>query len=281
MSETISLITGANSGIGYATAEGLAKQGHRIIMVSRDKQRGETAQRNIINHTKNTKVDLLVADLSSEDGVRQLAQQVNARYDKLDVLINNAGGVFGSYAKNTDGFEQTFAVNYLAPFLLSHLLMDKLKSSGSGRIVNVASIMQDNRFDSEDAAHPDPAKYRGMKAYKAAKTAVLMMTYYMAENLSGSGITVNALHPGIIYTPQSTKTAPSWVRPLMKLFMQSPEQGASTSIYLASSDEVSQVTGKFFKSKKMARTVPVSYDSAKQKALYDKSMIWTAISPTT
>ncbi|OPH53518.1 hypothetical protein BC351_06545 [Paenibacillus ferrarius] len=280
MKETISLITGANSGIGYATAEGLARQGHHVIMVSRNKQRGKAAQQNIITNTKNSKVDLLVADLSSQKSIRQLAQQVNERYDKLDVLINNAGGLFSSYTENSDGFEQTFAVNYLAPFLLTHLLMDKVRASEKRRIINVASIMQAKQFDLEDAAQPNSAKYTSMNAYKVSKTAVLMMTYYMAEHLSGSGVTVNTLHPGSIYTPQSARIVPTFLRPLLKLFMQSPEQGASTSLYLASSDEVSNVSGKFFKSKKMAQTVPFSYDSAKQKALYDKSIIWTGVNPS-
>jgi NAD(P)-dependent dehydrogenase (short-subunit alcohol dehydrogenase family) len=271
-----SLITGANSGIGYATAEELARQGHHVIMVCRDEQRGKAAQQAIIQQTGSSKVDLLLADLSSFKEIAQLAQQVNERYDTLDVLINNAGGLFNSYETSKDSFELTFAVNYLAPFLLTRLLLHKLKASEAGRIINVASIMQAKQFEPKNAAHPSQTAYRSMKAYGTAKTAVLMMTYHLAKELSGSGVTVNALHPGVIYTPQSAKTAPAFARPLMKLFMQSPKQGARTSIYLATSDEVGKITGEFFKGTQKARTVPVTYNAEKQKELYEKSIQWTS-----
>lgn len=270
------LITGANSGIGYATAEGLASQGHQVIMVCRDPKRGAAAQQAIIKQTGNAKIDLLIADLSSAKEIARLAQQVKQRYDKLEVLINNAGGLFSRYETNDEGFEMTFAVNYLAPFLLTRLLLPKLQEAGAGRIVNVASIMQAKQFDLEAAAHPTAAAYRSMHAYKLAKTAVLMMTYRMASELSGSGVTVNALHPGVIYTPQSARTAPAFARPLMKLFMQSPQQGARTSIYLAISDEVSGATGKFYKSMKVAPTVAIASNVDKQNELHEKSMQWMA-----
>ncbi|GBF78178.1 hypothetical protein PA598K_06788 [Paenibacillus sp. 598K] len=276
MSAKTSLITGANSGIGYATAEGLASQGHHIIMVCRDAKRGAAAQQAIIGQTGNAKVDLLIADLSSAKEIARLAQQVKERYDKLDVLINNAGGLFSRYETNDEGFELTFAVNYLAPFLLTRLLLPKLQEVGAGRIVNVASIMQAKQFDLEAAAHPSTSAYRSMQAYKLAKTAVLMMTYHMAGELSDSGVTVNALHPGVIYTPQSARTAPAFARPLMKLFMQSPQQGARTSIYLATSDEVKGATGKFYKSMKVARTVAIASNVNKQNELHEKSRLWMA-----
>ncbi|WP_083937920.1 SDR family NAD(P)-dependent oxidoreductase [Paenibacillus daejeonensis] len=276
MSAKICLITGANSGIGYATAEGLASQGYHIIMVCRDQQRGTAAKQAILQQIQGAKVDLLVADLSSAKDIVRLAQQVKERHNKLDVLINNAGGVFSSYQTNDDGFEQTFAVNYLAPFLLTRLLLPQLQASGAGRIINVASIMQAKQFEADEAAHPLESSYRGMKAYKLAKTAVLMMTYRMAKEWSGSGVTVNALHPGVIYTPQSARSVPAFARPLLKLFMQSPQQGSRTSIYLATSEEVAATTGQFFKAMQTAPTVPVTMDVDKQNELHDQSMVWMA-----
>ncbi len=277
MRAKICLITGANSGIGYETAKGLAMQGHHILMVCRDQQRGAEAQQAIQDQAQNANVDLLVADLSSQKDIRRLAQQVHERYGKLDVLIHNAGGLFGSYKTSVDGFEQTFAVNYLAPFLLTQLLLDLVRASGGGRIIHVASIMQAKQFVLSEAAHPSLRTYNSMNAYRAAKTAVLMMTYHLAKQTEGSGVTVNALHPGVIYTPQSARIVPSFIRPLMKLFMQTPEQGARTSIYLATSAEVSKTTGSFFKATQTARTVPVSYDLEKQQELYRQSMLWTGL----
>ncbi|MFS0722381.1 SDR family NAD(P)-dependent oxidoreductase [Paenibacillus sp. 1P07SE] len=276
MSAKTSLITGANSGIGYATAEGLASQGHHVIMVCRDAQRGAAARQAIMQQTGSTKVDLLIADLSSAKDIVRLAKQVKESYGSLDVLINNAGGVFNRYQTNDEGFEQTFAVNYLAPFLLTRLLLPLLKKAEAGRIIHVASIMQAKQFDPEDAAHPAASSYRSMHAYKLAKTAVLMMTYRLARELSSSGVTVNALHPGVIYTPQSVRSVPAFARPLLKLFMQSPQQGAHTSIYLATSEEVGTTTGQFFKVMQVARTVAVTMDVDKQNELHEKSMQWMA-----
>lgn len=277
MRAKVSLITGANSGIGYATAEKLARLGHHVILVCRNEQRGKEAQQTIIKRTGNRKVDLLLADLSSLRSTAELARKVNERYDRLDVLINNAGGIFGNYKTNDDGFEQTFAVNYLAPFLLSQLLLQRLKNSGGGRIINVASDMQAEQFDPDNAARPDSAAYNRADSYRAAVTAMLMMNYHMAKELHGSGVTVNALHPGVIYTPQSARNAPALFRPLMKLFLQSPQKGARTSIYLATSDEVSGTTGEFFvKGSRKTRSVPITYNPEKQRELHEKSIQWTS-----
>ncbi|MFD1389124.1 SDR family oxidoreductase [Oceanobacillus oncorhynchi subsp. oncorhynchi] len=271
------LITGANSGIGFATAAILAKQGCRIILVCRNEKKGEEARQKLLKAADNKAIDLLIADLSSQQEIRKLAEQVQKRYSKLDVLINNAGGVFSQYQVNNDGFEMTFAVNYLAPFLLTHLLLDQLKATDSGRVVNIASVMEDKKFEPDNAVNQTASDYSGMQAYKTAKTAVLMMTYYMSERLSNSGVTVNALHPGFIYTPQATRMAPRFLRPVMKLFSKNPEQGAALPAYLASSNEVKDVTGKFFKDNKIEQTSPVSYNEERQKDLYIKSLQWTGL----
>lgn len=278
MEPKICLVTGANSGIGFATAEGLAKQGAHVVLVSRDAKRGEDARQEITSRTGNSAIDVLVGDLSSFADIRQLAEQVGERYGRLDVLINNAGGVFSQKQLSQDGYEMTFAVNYLAPFLLTHLLLDSLKASGAGRIINVASRMQTNQLRLEVLPKQDAGRYSGMNVYKQAKTALLMLTYFLAKQLPKNEVTVNALHPGVIYTPQSARSAPSFVRPLMKLVMQSPEQGAATSLYLATSPEVSQITGNYYTGLQPVRTVPISYDAALQQQLYEQSLIWTGLS---
>lgn len=277
MKSKLCLITGANSGIGFATASGLARQGAHVIIVSRNVQRGEEAVHKIKADTGNSTVELLTADLSSLQDIRHLAEQFNERYNKLDVLINNAGGLFPKQETSVDGFEMTFALNYLAPFLLTHLLLDAMRAAEAGRIVNVASRVQAKQLDWHELGQPKASGYSSMDAYGKAKTALLMMTYYMADQLIDSNITVNALHPGVIYTPQATKFAPNFLKPLAKLFMRSPEQGAVTSLYLATSPEVEQVTGKYFTSKKATRTVPISYHSELQQKLYEKSLHWVGL----
>ncbi|MFC4597200.1 SDR family oxidoreductase [Cohnella hongkongensis] len=277
MKGKICMITGANSGIGFAAAQGLAEQGARIVMVCRHRERGEEAKRKLIELTGNAQIELLVSDLSSQQSVRDLAKAFRSRWDRLDVLVNNAGGLFGRQQTSVDGFEMTFAVNYLAPFLLTHLLLDQLKASGSARIVNVASVMQAKRLDLEEAVRP--TSYSSFKAYRTAKLAVIMMTYFMAERLAGSGITVNALHPGVIYTPQSTRGVPGFIRPLAKLFMSSPEQGARLILHLAASPEAGSSSGKYFAgNRRVGSTVPVSYDKPLQRKLYERSLQWTGLS---
>lgn len=278
MNSKICLVTGANSGIGFATAEGLAKQGAHVVLVSRDAQRGEDARKEMVKRTGNSAIDLLAGDLSSFAEIRQLAEQVNERYGRLDVLVNNAGGVFSQRQLSQDGYEMTFAVNYLAPFLLTHLLLDPLKASGAGRIINVASRMQTQQLQLEILPKQDAGRYSGMNVYRQAKTALLMMTYLLAKRLPKHEITINALHPGVIYTPQSARTAPAFFRPLMKLIMQSPEQGAATSLYLATSSEVNLVTGNYYVGQRPVRTVPVSYDATLQEQLYEQSLAWTGLS---
>lgn len=276
MKDRICLVTGANSGIGLATAAGLARQGARVVLACRNPERGEAARREIAETTGNRNVDLLIADLSSQRDVRRLAEQVRERYGRLHVLVNNAGGLFPKRQTSPDGFEMTLAVNYLSPFLLTHLLLEELEKGGRARVVNVASEVQAKRLDPEDL--PNPAAYGSFQAYGQAKLAVVLMTYYLAVRVRERGITVNALHPGVVYTPQASRVAPAFARPLMKLFMASPEKGARTSLYLASSPEAESLTGRYFKDGKPKRSVPVSYDEELQRRLYERSLEWTGLS---
>ncbi len=276
MKEKICMVTGANSGIGFAAARGLAERGAAVVMVCRNRERGEAARKEIVRQTGNERIELLLCDLSSLKSVRDVSEAFRSRGDRLDVLVNNAGGLFDRPQTSADGFEMTFAVNYLAPFLLTHLLLDKLRASDNGRIVNVASVMQAKTLDLDAAIRPQ-TPYSGFNAYRTAKLAVIMATYFMTERLGGSGIAVNALHPGVIYTPQSTRSVPGFLRPLAKLFMSSPEQGARLILHLAASPEAGSSSGKYYAGGRAVSTVPVSYDSQQQRVLYERSLQWTGL----
>ncbi|WP_144939270.1 SDR family oxidoreductase [Paenibacillus sp. 32O-W] len=278
MNGKLCLITGANSGIGRETALGLAKSGAHVVMAARDPKRGEEAQADIIKRSGNRSVELLVADMSTSDGVRSLAEQYLYRHDKLHVLINNAGGVFKDYQKNAEGMEMTFALNYYAPFLLTHLLLDTLKRSAPARIVNVASEVQAETLNIEQMIAP--AKYNSLKVYGASKLAVVMFTYALARKLSGTFVTVNAVHPGVIYTPQSSRMAPSIFRPLLKLFMSSPEKGAGPSLRLAADPSLEGISGQYFKQMEQKQTGPFSYDQQQQERLYERSLKWCGLKPS-
>jgi NAD(P)-dependent dehydrogenase (short-subunit alcohol dehydrogenase family) len=274
-SGNVCLVTGGNSGIGLETAVGLASGGAAVAIVSRDATRGEQAREAIARRSGNSNVELIVADLSSGQGVRQAAEQFLSRHDRLHVLVNNAGGVFRRRQMNPDGIEMTFAVNYMAPFLLTHLLLDALKAAGSARIVNVASEIQAKSLDLEQLR--DPAAYSAMKVYGRSKLAVVLFTYRLAEKLRGTPVTVNAVHPGAVYTPLSARFAPAFLRPAMRLFMDSPERGAQPSLRLALAPELEGVTGKYYNKLQEKRTVPISYDAALQERLYERSLEWSGL----
>ena len=269
----VCLITGANSGIGKATALGLARMGATVVMVCRDRVRGEEAQREIKMQSGNDAVDLLLADLSSQQSIRQLAETFRQRYTHLHVLINNAGAGFTQRRESVDGLEMTFAVNYLAPFLLTNLLLDVLKDSAPARIINVDS---DNhrfvRLDMQDLQLQ--RRYGFLRAYGRSKLALLLFTYELARRLHGTGITVNALEPG----PTATTFGQSGAGPLARTILRflssrfgSVEKGAQTSIYLASAPEVETITGKYFVKSVPKRSSARSYDESLQHQLWEVS----------
>ena len=273
MQGKVCLITGANSGIGKATALGLAQMGATVVMVCRDRSRGEEAQREIKMKSGNDAVDLLLADLSSQQSIRQLADTIRQRYSRLHVLINNAGAGFTQRQESVDGVEMTFAVNYLAPFLLTNLLLDVLINSAPARIINVDS---DNhrfaRLDMQDLQLQ--RRYGFLRAYGWSKLALLLFTYELARKLQGTGITVNALEPGPTSTSFGRKGAGPVARLLLKLassFFGSPEKGAQTSLYLASSTEVETSTGKYFVKSAPRRSSALSYNEPLQRQLWEES----------
>lgn len=195
----ICLVTGGNSGIGKATAVELAKMGATVVIVSRDKEKGETAVADIVAKSGNKNVELIQADLSSQDSIHKLAEEFKARHNKLHILINNAGVYLTKRTITPDGFESTFAVNHLGPFLLTSLLIEILKSSAPSRIVNVSSDAHNGaKMDFDDLQAEK--RFSGWQAYGQSKLAMILFTHELAKKLEGTGVTVNSAHPGVVRT---------------------------------------------------------------------------------
>jgi NAD(P)-dependent dehydrogenase (short-subunit alcohol dehydrogenase family) len=247
------LVTGANAGIGKVTALKLAESGATIVMVCRDRQRGEAARDEIKQKSGNPNVELMLADLSSQAQIRRLANDFKATYDRLDLLVNNAGLYLPKRTLTEDGLETTFAVNHLAYFLLTNLLLEVLKSSAPSRIVNVSSGAHHYgkvEFDNLQGER----EYKGFAAYSNSKLENVLFTRELARRLAGAQVTANALHPGAVAT-QIFRRLPKPVEWLIKAFTMSPEKGAETTVFLATSPEVEGVTGKYFDKK---REAPIS-----------------------
>jgi len=276
MEGKICLITGANSGIGYATAIGLAKLNAHVIMVCRNKERGESAQKEIIEKTGNKRVDLLLCDLSSFDSIRKLAAEFKTKYQNLHVLINNAGIMLSKRELSVDGFEMNFAVNHLAPFLLTNLLLDLLKKSAPSRIINIASAAHKyGTIDFEDL-QGENKKHRFMGLYGDSKLALILTSYELSRRLEGSGVTLNLIHPGVVNTNLGMdRNKPK--KGIVRRFFKSPEKAAETSIYLASSPEVEGITGKYFINKQEQQSSEDSYNEEYANKLWDITMKMTEL----
>jgi NAD(P)-dependent dehydrogenase (short-subunit alcohol dehydrogenase family) len=267
------LVTGATGGIGKVTALELARMGATVVLVARNKAKGQGVLEEIQKASGNSKLELLVGDLSSMSEVRRVAQEFKAKHNRLEVLVNNAGGVFDTRQTTADGYEYTFAFNHLAYFLLTHLLLDTLKAGAPSRIVNVSSGAQaSGKLDFDDLM--GQKQYSSFNAYSASKLANVMFTYELARQLSGSGVTVNALHPGFVGTNfGSNAKSTLWrgVAALAKAFAMPPEKGAQTTLYLASSAEVEGISGKYFDRKKAVASSQASYNEAAQQRLWAES----------
>jgi len=279
MKDKVVMVTGANSGIGKAASLALAKMGATVIMVARNKERGEAARSDIIGKSRNNSVDLLLADLSSLESVRQLAVDFRRKYSKLHVLINNAG-LFNQRRRVTvDGYENTFATNYLAPFLLTNLQLDLLKASAPTRIINVSSVGHYNgHINFEDLNLEND--YGGWKAYGQSKLALVLFTHELAKKLQGTGVTVNAVHPGTVATNIWTRPfgPVGFIMALPKLFMTSPEKGAETIVYLASSPDAKGLNGEYVEKLKVKKSSDESYNEEIAQRLWDVSAKLTRIS---
>lgn len=272
------VITGANTGIGKAAAAALAALGATIVMVCRDKARGERSLADIRASAaasgNDGSAELRIADLSVQSEVRRIAAEILAAHTRIDVLVNNAGVALKQRELTVDGIERTFAVNYLAYFMLANLLLPGLRAAGGARIINVAS-----------EAHRGPAldfdnlqgerRYRNLRMYGASKLEDVMFTYALARRLAGTGITVNTLHPGVVAT-EIWRQVPI-LNALARWFMLTPEKGAQTTVYLAASPDVGMVTGKYFDKCAPRDSIAVSHDVALQEKLWTMSVALTGV----
>jgi len=246
------LVTGATGGIGKATAIGLATMGARVGITGRDLIRAEQAAADIRTASGNPAVDVFAADMSSQAEVRRLAGAVLDAYPRLDVLVNNVGGFWAHRHPTAEGLEHTFALNHLAPFLLTNLLLDRLKASAPARVVTVSSGAQAaGRIDFDDLQ--GARSYSGQRAYSQSKLANILFTNELARRLQGTGVTANSVHPGVVRTNFGSEDQAGFFRiisPVVRPFLKTPTQGAWTPIYLASSPDVEGITGQFFANRK-------------------------------
>ncbi len=275
------LVTGATGGIGKVTALELAKAGYRVLLTSRDAAKGQKVLAEIRAQSGNDALELFVGDLSSMTDVRRVALEICARHPKLDVLVNNAGGLFTERSTTVDGFETTFALNHLSYFLLTNLLLGALKAAGDARVLGNTAPSGPARIVSVSSAAnrlgkinwDDPHFKTGYSAYAAYNQSKLMNVLFanaLARRLRGTGVTSNSLHPGIVrsgfnFNPGGPIRV---VFAISKLMAVSPEQGAQTSVYLATSPEVEGVTGHYFVNKKQKRANPTAYNEAAQERLW-------------
>ena len=268
----VCLLTGATGGIGAVTARRLAELGASLILVVRNADRGAALADALAPVAGGVAMEVLQADLSSLGQVRRLADEVKARHDRLDVLVNNAGGLFGHRRESADGIEMTFALNHLGYFLLTTLLLDRLQASAPARIVNVASEAHRSvtlDFDDLQAMR----RYDRLTAYKRSKLANLLFTYELDRRIAGSGVTVNALHPGFVATGIGTAHGfmPDWLWRTICLAAVTPEEGAKTSVHLAASPEVASLSGQYFIRCRQAASSAASYDRQAAERLWQVS----------
>ena len=277
------LVTGANSGIGKATVQGLAERGAHVIMVCRSEERGDAARREIIDATGHDAIDLLLADLAVQTDIRALAETVTSRYDHLDVLVNNAGIYQAEREVTPDGVEMTWAINHLAYFLLTNLLRDLLvrtaETHGEARVVNVASeAYKGGTMDLDDPGF-EHTTYSGMQAYARSKLANLLFTYELARRWRGTGVTATCVHPGVVASSFWDRNTDwlSWAGWLFKWAYKSPESGARGSLYLATSSEVDGVTGAYFDGTEQVIPQPKAYDEQTARRLWERSAEMTGL----
>jgi NAD(P)-dependent dehydrogenase (short-subunit alcohol dehydrogenase family) len=287
MSDAVCVVTGANSGIGKATATELARLGARVVMVCRDERRGRDAQAEIqaaaelAHPSRADTVDLRIADLAVQEEVYHLGETIRANYDRLDVLVNNAGVFLDARQETVDGIEATFAINHLAPFLLTHLVLPRLRDTagrvGESRIINVSSEAHRGasiHFDDLNAE----AGYNPLQAYAQSKLANILFTHELSRRLQGAGVLVNAVHPGIVNT--NIWRGSGWMSRLARLFSwlyKRPDEGARSVVYLAASPEMADVTGQYFKETEIVNPSPEAYDEKTETRLWRVSRRLTGL----
>jgi retinol dehydrogenase-14 len=266
------LVTGGSGGIGRATALGLATMGANVAITGRHRGRTEDAAGEIRAATGGP-VEVFVADLSSQSEVRRLAEEVLQTLPRIDVLVNNVGGYWSTRHVTADGLERTFALNYLASFLLTNLLLDRLRQGAAARVVTVSSNAQAmGRIDFADLQ--GERSYSGSTAYNQSKLANVLFTYELARRMRDTSVTANALHPGVVSTSFGAEDPGRVQRlfvPFIRPFMKAPSQGAATSVHVASSPELERVSGRFFANSKPRRSSKRSYDEASAARLWQVS----------
>jgi retinol dehydrogenase 14 len=267
------LVTGGTGGIGMATAAGLAALGARVGITGRDQARAAAAAAGIRAATGNAAVDAFAADMSAQAEVRRLAAQVAGTYPRLDVLVNNVGGFWAHRHVTADGLERTFALNHLAPFLLTNLLLDRLTASAPARIVTISSgAHARGRIDFDDLQ--GERDYSGQRAYSQSKLANVMFTYELARRLDGTGITATVLHPGVVRTSFGAEDQAAHFAIVIRVarpFMKTPAQGAITPVYLACSPQVEGITGRYFANRKPKTAAKAARDTAATARLWQAS----------
>jgi NAD(P)-dependent dehydrogenase (short-subunit alcohol dehydrogenase family) len=268
----VCLITGANSGIGKATALGLANMGATVVMVCRNRNRGDKAFNAIRKESGNDAVHLLIADLSTKSAIHNLVAEFKDRFSRLDVLVNNAAILTRKRRLTSDRIETQFFVNHLAPFLLTHLLIDVLKANAPSRIVNVASTAHSSGTLNFDDLQGEK-RYKGWQTYANTKLANVLFTYELARRLEGTNVTATCVHPGVTHTNLLSNYSffLNVLFHLLQRFFRQPDEGAMTPVYLASSPEVEDVTGKYFKRCKPLGTSEESYNRDVQRRLWEAS----------
>ena len=269
--ERVAVVTGASSGIGLYTALGLARSGLRVVVTGRDRARTETARRFVSKNSGSDQVEIALGDFSRLAEVRRLANEILTRYERLDVLVNNAGLFSPRYRLSADGFELTFAVNHLAPFLLTNLLLGRLEASAPARIVTVASeAHRGNRIDIGNLIRP--RDWTMMRAYGRSKLCNILFTRELASRLDADKVVATSLHPGMVATGIGQRggiTELGWR--LMKPFMIGPEKGAETSIFLATTPDPKPFHGDYLIRKAVARSDPAAFDRGLARRLWEES----------
>jgi retinol dehydrogenase 12 len=264
------IITGATSGIGRVTAIAIAREGARLVLPVRSIEKGKALLDEIEKETGNTSIEIMHCNLASLDSVRKFSEDFQKKYDKLHLLINNAGLWESKRKESDDGFEMNFAVNHLAPFLMTNLLLDTIKKSAPARIIGVSSTA--HKYGKMRFSDLEGKKSWGsMQSYGQSKLANILFTRRLAKELEGSGVTANCLHPGVVNTQLFNKL-PGFIQKVSSLFMITPEKGAQTSIYLATSPEVENITGEYFDKKKIAKTTAHARDMQVADTLWEASM---------
>ena len=264
----IVLITGATSGIGKETAIGLARLDANIIFTTRDILKGEKVRKEIIKKTNNKNINVLKCDLASFKSIRNCCKVFKSKYDKLHVLINNAGVWDFKRRESKDGIENIFATNYLAPFIMTNLLLDILKKSSPSRIINVTSGMHYGTINFDDIEFK--RNFSGAKAYRQSKLGLILFTRILAKKLEGTSVTVNVAHPGMNKTDLG-RDAGGFSKIIFKMMGKDPKIGAETIIYLASSSDVKNISGEYFVKKKIKKSSKNSYNINLAKKLWDLS----------